>query len=341
MKKVAINGFGRIWRLAMRAYLENNASDIEIVAINDPSWTAAAAHLFEFDSNYWRFDGDISYWDDYISINWKKIVAYADRDPLNLPWKDLWVDIVLECTGFFCDKEWAMKHIQAWAKRVVISAPWKWEVDWTFVYWVNHEDFDPENHIVISNASCTTNCLAPAAKVINDKFWIKSALMNTIHSYTWDQRLLDSSHKDLRRARNAACSIVPTKTWAAKAVALVIPSLKWKVDWFALRVPTPTVSCVDLTFETEREISLETLNWALKEASQWDMRWILWFESKPLVSIDYKADTHSSIIDELLTRVMWSNFWKIVAWYDNEYGYAARLVDMANFVAKKVENLKV
>ena len=337
MTKVAINGFGRIWRLALRSFLENyENSNVEIIAINDPSGTATSAHLFEFDSNYWPFKWKVSHWEDYIEINWKKIASFADRDPLNLPWKDLWVDIVLECTGFFCDQKWASKHIKAWAKRVIISAPWKWEIDWTFVYWVNHEDFNLATDFVISNASCTTNCLAPVAKVINDKFWIKHGLMNTIHSYTWDQRLLDSSHKDLRRARNAATSICPTKTWAAKAVSLVIPSLKWKIDWFSLRIPTPTVSCVDLTFETEKEISVESLNKALKEASEWKMKWVLGFESRPLVSIDFKANTHSSIVDEALTRVMWTNFWKIVAWYDNEYGYATRLVDLAAFVGSKI-----
>lgn len=336
MKKVAINGFGRIWRLALRTYFENfDNADIEIVAINDPSGTEVSAHLFEFDSNYWRFKWEVSHWEDFLKINWKKIASFSDRDPLNLPWKDLWVDIVLECTWFFCDKEWASKHIKSWAKKVIISAPWKWCIDWTFVYWVNHEDYDSEKHTIISNASCTTNCLAPVAKVINDEFWIKNALMNTIHSYTWDQRLLDSSHKDLRRARNACDSIIPTKTWAAKAVSLVIPELEWKVDWFALRVPTSTVSCVDLAFETEKEISLESLNWVLKKASEWKLKWILWFESRPLVSIDYRWDTDSSIIDSALTRVMWNNFWKIIAWYDNEYGYATRLLDMANYISSK------
>lgn len=330
--KIAINGFWRIWRSILRSYFEIWKKDLEIVAINDLTDNHTLAHLFEFDSAFWRFNWKVESWDDFISINWNKIHATWEKDPEKLPWKELWVDIVLECTWFFCSKDWAAKHITAWAKRVIISAPAKDEVDATFVMWVNHKTFDPSKHFIVSNASCTTNCLAPFVKVLNDNFQIKYWLMNTIHSYTWDQVLLDAPHKDLRRARSAAISIVPTSTWAAKATSLVIPSLKWKLNWFATRVPTPVVSFVDLTFQTEKTISVELINKYLKEASEWELKWILWFEERPLVSIDFRWNTNSSIVDAKLTDVMWENFWKVISWYDNEYAYSTRMLDIASYM---------
>ena len=331
--KIAINGFWRIWRSALRYFFESWNNDLEVVAINDLTDNHTLAHLFEFDSTYWRFDWTVSYWDDFIEVNWKKMHATDQRDPELLPWKELWVDLVLECTWYFCTQEGASKHLKAWAKRVIISAPAKGDVDATFVMWVNNQDFDGSKHFIISNASCTTNCLAPVAKVLNDNFWIKYWLMNTIHSYTWDQVLLDAPHKDLRRARSASESIVPTSTWAAKATSLVIPSLKWKLNWFATRVPTPVVSLVDLSFITEKPISTESINKCLKEASeQLPLSWILWFEQRPLVSTDFKWDLHSSTVDAALTEVMGDNFWKVVSWYDNEAAYAARLIDLAVYI---------
>ena len=332
--KIAINGFWRIWRMALRSFLESWPQDLEIVAINDLADNHTLAHLFEFDSTYWRYEWTVSYWDDYIEIDWNKIHASAERDPAKLPWCELWIDLVLECTWFFCTKAWAWQHLKAWAKRVIISAPAKDEIDATFVLWVNENEFDSSKHFIVSNASCTTNCLAPIAKVLNDNFWIEHGLMNTIHSYTWDQRLLDSPHKDLRRARSAAESIIPTTTWAAKAVSSVIPELKWKLNWFAMRIPSPTASCVDLTFVTKRKISVDLINKAFKEKSNWSMKWILWYEEKPLVSFDYRWCKNSSTLDSALTQVMWDNFWKIVSWYDNEYAYATRLIDLVKYIKK-------
>lgn len=338
MKKVAINWFWRIWRLTLRSYFENNFNnDFEIVAVNDPSSNEILTHLFEFDSSFWRFKWNVSFDHWNLIINWKKIKSFSEREPEKLPWKDLWIDIVLECTWVFKSKEWCQRHIDSWAKWVIISAPWKWCIDWTYVYWVNHKDFKWWKDFIISNASCTTNCLAPVVKVLNDEFWITKWLMNTIHSYTWDQKLLDASHKkDLRRSRSAAESICPTKTWAAVAVALVIPEMKWKLDGFALRIPTPVVSCVDFTFETKKEISVEKINNLLKKSSENEMKNIIEFEERPLVSIDHKWSLFSAIIDKDLTKVVWWNLWKIVAWYDNEYWYSTRLLDMCKYSLEKI-----
>lgn len=333
--KIAINWFGRIWRMILRSYLENFNWELEIVAINDLTDNRTLAHLFKYDSTFWQFKWEVSAWDDYIEINWKKIHASWEKDPSILPWKDMWIDLVFECTWIFTKKEWATKHLIAWAKRVIISAPAKDEVDGTFVMWVNHNLFDPNKHFIISNASCTTNCLAPVIKVLNENFWIKYWLMNTIHSYTWDQNILDAPHKDLRRSRTAWSSIIPTTTWAAKAVALVMPEMKWKLHWFAMRVPTPNVSCIDLTFETENEVSIDSINQAIKNASNWELKWILWYEEKELVSIDYKWNLNSSIVDAKLTQVLWNNFGKIIAWYDNEYWYATRMIDLAIYIKNK------
>ncbi len=333
MTRIAINWFGRIGKLALKSIIERDLKWLEVIAVNDLSWSETAAHLFEFDSTYWKFPWTVSYDDDNIIVNGNKIKVCAERNPENLPWNELKIDIVLECTWVFRTKEWAFKHITAWAKKVIISAPAKDEIDGTYVIWVNEEQVK-NTDIIISNASCTTNCLAPVVKVLNDNFKIIWWLMNTIHSYTWDQRVLDSAHKDLRRWRTATESIIPTSTWAAKAVWIVIPELKWKLEGFAMRIPTPTVSCVDFTFETEKEIDIEKINNAFKKSSENELKWILWFETRPLVSIDYRKDNRSSIIDADLTKTMWKHMWKIVAWYDNEWGYASRLVDLAKIMGE-------
>ena len=332
--KVAINGFGRIGRNAFKAALEKYADSIEFVAINDLTDPATLAHLLEFDSCFGRFDGTVEAKDDALVVNGKEIKVLAERDPANLPWKELGVDIVIESTGIFRSKEAAMKHIEAGAKKVIISAPAKNE-DITIVMGVNEDKYDPANHHVISNASCTTNCLAPFAKVIHEKFGIKRGLMTTVHSYTNDQRILDLPHSDLRRARAAAVSIIPTTTGAAKAVALVLPELKGKLNGFAMRVPTPTVSVVDLVAELEKSVTAEEVNAALKEAAEGSMKGILGYEDRPLVSVDFKGDPRSSIIDGLSTMVMEGNMVKIVSWYDNEWGYSNRIVDLVNYIASK------
>lgn len=332
--KVAINGFGRIGRNAFKAALEKYADSMEFVAINDLTDPATLAHLLEFDSCFGRFDGTIEAKDDALVVNGKEIKVFAEKDPANLPWKELGVDVVIESTGIFRSKETAMKHIEAGAKKVIISAPAKNE-DITIVMGVNEDKYDPANHHIISNASCTTNCLAPFAKVIHEKFGIKRGLMTTVHSYTNDQRILDLPHKDLRRARAAALSIIPTTTGAAKAVALVLPELKGKLNGFAMRVPTPTVSVVDLVAELEKSVTVEEVNAALKEAAEGPMKGILGFEERPLVSIDFKGDPRSSIIDGPSTMVMEGNMVKIVSWYDNEWGYSCRIADLVDYIASK------
>ena len=332
--KVAINGFGRIGRNAFKAALEKYADSMEFVAINDLTDPATLAHLLEFDSCFGRFDGTIEAKDDALVVNGKEIKVFAEKDPANLPWKELGVDVVIESTGIFRSKETAMKHIEAGAKKVIISAPAKNE-DITIVMGVNEDKYDPANHHIISNASCTTNCLAPFAKVIHEKFGIKRGLMTTVHSYTNDQRILDLPHKDLRRARAAALSIIPTTTGAAKAVALVLPELKGKLNGFAMRVPTPTVFVVDLVAELEKSVTVEEVNAALKEAAEGPMKGILGFEERPLVSIDFKGDPRSSIIDGPSTMVMEGNMVKIVSWYDNEWGYSCRIADLVDYIASK------
>jgi len=332
--KVAINGFGRIGRNAFKVAVEKYAEKMEIVAINDLTDAKTLAHLLEFDSLFGRFNGTVEVKEDALVVNGKEIKIFAERDPANLPWKDLGVEIVIESTGIFRSRETAGKHIEAGAKKVIISAPAKNE-DITIVMGVNEDKYDPANHHIISNASCTTNCLAPFAKVINDKFGINKGLMTTVHSYTNDQRILDLPHSDLRRARAAAESIIPTTTGAAKAVALVLPELKGKLNGFAMRVPTPTVSVVDLVVELAKPATVEEINAALKEAAEGPMKGILGYEERPLVSVDFKMDPRSSIIDAPSTMVIGDNMAKIVSWYDNEWGYSNRIVDLVNYIAEK------
>ncbi len=330
--RVAINGFGRIGRNVFRASQGNK--DIEIVAINDLTDTKTLAHLLKWDSTFGEFPHDIVAGEGKLVVGGKNITVTAKKDPSELPWKDLKIDIALECTGLFLDKAGAGKHMTAGAKKVLISAPAK-DPDATFVIGVNENTYDSTKHHIISNASCTTNCLAPFTKVIHENFGIVHGLMNTIHSYTNDQRLLDLPHKDLRRARAAAVSIIPTSTGAAKAVSLVLPELKGKLDGMSLRVPTPDVSIVDVVFEVSKKTTKEEVNAALKSAADGRLKGILQFEEAPLVSIDFKGNPHSSIVDAALTSVMDGTMVKVVSWYDNEWGYSNRLRDLAILVAKK------
>lgn len=331
--KIGINGFGRIGRNYFRAALAQG-SDLEIVAVNDLTDNAALAHLLKYDSITGRLDADVQLEGDTIVVNGKPITVLADRDPANLPWGELGVDIVIESTGFFTKAEAAKKHLDAGAKKVLISAPATGE-DATFVVGVNHEDYDPANHHIISNASCTTNCLAPLAKVFNDTFGIERGLMTTVHAYTADQNLQDGPHSDLRRARAAAVNIVPTSTGAAKAIGLVLPELKGKLDGFALRVPVPTGSITDLTVEASREVSADEILAAYKAAAEGPMKGILKYTEDPIVSSDIVTDPHSSIFDAGLLRVN-GNQVKLSAWYDNEWGYSNRLVDLTEYVAERL-----
>ena len=333
--KVGVSGFGRIGRDVVRAYFENGVEDFELVAINASGDLNTMGHLFKYDSLYGRFDGTIEVVEDGFIINDKKVTVVDHRNPSEIPWKDLGVDIVIDSTGAFRDREGLSKHIEAGAKKVILTAPAKEGEDITIVMGVNDEDYDNSKHHIISNASCTTNCLAPFAKVLLDEFGIKKGLMTTVHAYTGDQMLLDTKHKDLRRARAAAESIIPTTTGAAKAVASVIPELEGKLNGFAMRVPTPTVSVVDLVVELEKEASVEEVNAALKEASEGKMKGILGYSDEPLVSIDYKGDPRSSIVDGLSTMVI-DNMVKVVSWYDNEWGYSERVVDLAKLVANNL-----
>ncbi len=330
--KVAINGFGRIGRQSLKAMMENHP-DLQVVAINDLVDTQTNAHLFKYDSNYGPFKGSVEAEGDHLVINGNRIRVTKERDPGNLPWKDLGVDVVLESTGIFVDRDGASKHLQAGAKKVVISAPAKNE-DITIVLGVNHQNYDPEKHHIISNASCTTNCLAPAAKVLHDGWGIVQGYMTTIHAYTNDQNILDLPHKDLRRARAAALNIIPTTTGAAKAVSLVIPDLKGKFDGMAMRVPTPTVSIVDFVATVEKDITAEDLNKAFKAAADGPMKGILAYSDEPLVSMDYKGHPASSIIDGLCTSAM-GKLVKVVTWYDNEWGYSNRVGDLIQFMASR------
>jgi glyceraldehyde 3-phosphate dehydrogenase len=340
--KVGINGFGRIGRQVFKAIMERHGDELEVVAVNDLMPVDTNAFLLEWDSSYGHFDADIKVVDGDLVVNGKHVKVVSERDPGNLPWGELGVDIVVESTGVFRDKfgangkPGAEDHItRAGAKKVIISAPAKNE-DITIVLGVNDEKYDPAKHHVISNASCTTNCLAPAAKVVHDNFTIKRGLMTTIHSYTNDQVILDFGHKDLRRARAAAMNIIPTTTGAAKAVALVIPDLKGKFDGMAMRVPTPTVSIVDFVAEIEKPTTAAELNALFKEASEGAMAGILGYEERPLVSMDYKGDERSSIIDAPNTTVMDGTMVKVVTWYDNEWGYSCRTADLAAKIAKSL-----
>ncbi|NEZ46938.1 type I glyceraldehyde-3-phosphate dehydrogenase [Clostridium niameyense] len=332
--KVALNGFGRIGRSVLRIAQDSFDENIEIVAMNARANTETLVHLFKYDSCYGRFNGTAEVaGEDKMIINGKEIKIFREADPANLPWKELGIDIVIESTGKFKDREGAMKHIEAGAKKVIITSPGKNE-DVTIVVGVNDEKYNPDKHNIISNASCTTNCLAPFAKVLNDKFKIVKGLMTTIHSYTNDQRILDKTHKDLRRARAAAESIIPTTTGAAKAVAKVLPDLEGRLNGFAVRVPTPTVSLTDLVCEIEKKATKEEINKAFKDASEGSMKGILGYSEEPLVSVDYRGDERSSIVDGLSTMVIGDNLVKVVAWYDNEWGYSCRTVDLVKYVAK-------
>jgi glyceraldehyde-3-phosphate dehydrogenase (NAD(P)) len=331
--RVAINGFGRIGRNFVRCWLTRENSGIELVAINDTSDPRTNAHLLTYDSMLGKCNADIKADENTITVNGKVIKCVSDRNPLNLPWKDWDIDLIIESTGVFVSKEGASKHIEAGAKKVLITAPGKNE-DGTFVVGVNEGDYNHDIHNVISNASCTTNCLAPIAKVIHENFGIIKGTMTTTHSYTGDQRLLDASHRDVRRARAAALNIVPTTTGAAKAVALVLPDLKGKLNGIALRVPTPNVSVVDLVVNVERPTIVEQVNEALKAASEGAMKGILGYSELELVSCDYRGHDCSSIVDSSLTMVMGGDMVKVIAWYDNEWGYSQRVVDLAEVVAK-------
>ncbi|HPS83368.1 MAG TPA: type I glyceraldehyde-3-phosphate dehydrogenase [Bacteroidales bacterium] len=332
-KKIAINGFGRIGRLTFQSLLKNN--DVEVVAINDLTDAKTLAHLLKYDSVHGRFDGAVEAGENSIIVNGKKFIIYAEKDPANLPWKDLGVDIVVECTGRFRKRADLEKHLAAGARRVALSVPAdkSTDVDLTVVIGVN-DNLLNKDHVLVSNASCTTNCLAPVAKVLNDSFGIEHGLMNTIHSYTNDQIILDAPHKDLRRARAAAVSIIPTSTGAAKAIGLVIPELTGKLDGMSMRVPTPDGSVVDLTVILKKTVTAAEINTAMKEAAEGPMKGVLEFTTDPLVSVDIIDNAHSSIFDSLLTQVISGNMVKVVSWYDNEYGYSQRLADLAVKLSK-------
>jgi glyceraldehyde-3-phosphate dehydrogenase (NAD(P)) len=333
--RVAINGFGRIGRNFVRCWLGRENSNIDLVAINDTSDPKTNAHLLRYDTMLGTLKGvDISADENSITLNGKTVKCTSDRNPENLPWKEWEIDLIIESTGVFTSREGATKHLNAGAKKVLITAPGKND-DGTFVVGVNHQDYDHDKHTIISNASCTTNCLAPIAKVLHEKFGIIKGTMTTTHSYTGDQRLLDASHRDVRRARAAAMNIVPTSTGAAKAVALVLPDLKGKLNGVALRVPTPNVSMVDLVAIVEKGTFAEEVNLVLKEAAENSLKGILEYSDLPLVSSDYKGHDCSSIVDASLTMVMGNDMVKVMAWYDNEWGYSQRVVDLAELVGQK------
>jgi glyceraldehyde 3-phosphate dehydrogenase len=326
--RIGINGFGRIGRQVFKAIYDNHDGDLEVVAFNDLMDNETAAHLLRYDSTYGIWDADIDADEEALYVGQSAVKVFSERDPSKLPWGDLGVDLVVESTGFFEDGEKAKAHIDAGAKKVMITAPGK-NVDATFVMGVNDDQYDPSSHHIVSNASCTTNCLAPVAKVLHQHFGITNAIMTTIHSYTGDQNLLDAQHKDLRRARSAALNVVPTTTGAARAVALVLPELEGKFDGFALRIPTPTVSLVDLSVNFDSDVSVESINSAFQSEAEGALEGILDYTDEPLVSIDFKADPHSAIVDGLSTLVVGSRFGKVIAWYDNEWGYSCRVADMA------------
>ena len=331
--RVGINGFGRIGRNFFRAAIEQGA-DIEIVAVNDLTDNKTLAHLLKYDSIMGRFAGEVSYDEDGIIVDGKHIKVLAQRDPADLPWGELGVEVVVESTGFFTDGEKAAAHIAAGAKKVIISAPAK-NVDGTFVMGVNDGDYDPATMNIISNASCTTNCLAPLAKVLHENFGIERGIMTTVHSYTGDQRVLDAPHSDLRRARAAALNMIPTKTGAAQAVALVLPELKGKFDGLAVRVPTPTGSLTDLTFVATKEVSVEAIQAAVKAAAEGELKGVLKYTEDPIVSSDIVGDPHTSIFDATETKVI-GNLVKVLSWYDNEWGYSNALVRLTTLVGSKL-----
>ncbi|MEA3341427.1 MAG: type I glyceraldehyde-3-phosphate dehydrogenase [Chloroflexota bacterium] len=335
--KVGINGFGRIGRQVLKAMKEKYGDEFDIVAINDLFPPETNAHLFKYDSNYGVYPGTVEVVGGDIVVDGDRIKVFAERDPAKLPWGDLGAEVVIEATGVFRDGKKAAVHIKAGAKKVIISAPAKpaESVDLTVVLGVNDDQYDPANHHVLSNASCTTNCLAPAVKVVNDNFGIVKGLMTTIHSYTGDQRVLDLGHKDLRRARAAALNIIPTTTGAAKALALVIPELEGKFDGMAIRIPTPTVSIVDFVAELEKAATAEQVNAAFKAAAAGPMKGILGYSEEPLVSMDYKGDPRSSIVDGPNTMVIGGNLLKVLTWYDNEWAYSVRICDLVKLMAER------
>lgn len=332
--KVAINGFGRIGRLVLRAGLKN--PNLEFVAVNDLTDVKTMAHLFKYDSTFGIFNGEVKASENSINIDGKEIKLYSERNPADLPWKDLGVDIVIESTGIFTQDEKAKMHLDAGAKKVIISAPGKGDKVKTVCMGINEEEYNPAEHDILSNASCTTNCLAPVVKVLDEKFGIEHGFMTTVHSYTNDQPVLDFAHKDLRRARAAAVSMIPTSTGAAKAIGLVMPQLKGKLNGYAIRVPTPNVSAVDLTVMLKKETTKDEINTFMKEASQGKMKGILEYNDVPLVSKDFNGNPHSSIFDSAITDIIAGNHVKILAWYDNEWGYSNRVIDLTDYVGQKL-----
>jgi glyceraldehyde 3-phosphate dehydrogenase len=334
--KIAINGFGRIGRCIARILFSTPNSDVELVAINDLTTNETLAHLLKYDSIHRTFPGDVSADSESITINGKRIACFAKKDPAELPWKDLGVEVVLECTGIFRNQAGASKHIAAGAQRVIISAPGEKDIDGTFCVGINTDSYDPAKHRIVSNASCTTNCLAPIAKVIHERFGgIQKGYMVTVHSYTNDQNILDLPHKDLRRARAAALSMIPTSTGAAKAIGLVIPELKGKLDGTAVRVPTPNVSLVCLTANVGTSTTAEAINAAMKEAASGSLKGILRYEDAELVSSDFIGDTHSSVFDASATAVVGGDLVQVQSWYDNEWGFSCRMVDLTRVMAQK------
>lgn len=333
--RIGINGFGRIGRLAVRVALRENMRDIEFVGVNDLIPPETMAHLLKYDSTHGRFRGDVSASEGFLIVNDKRIRVTSEKDPSGLPWKELKADVILECTGLFTKEEDAAKHLSAGAKKVIISAPCKSKTTPTFVYGVNHESYDPDKHTVMSNASCTTNCLAPVAKVLHDAFGIERGFMTTIHSYTNDQRVVDGPHKDLRRARAAAVSQIPTTTGAAKAVGLVLPDLVGRLDGFAMRVPTANVSCVDLVATVKRAVTPEEVNAAFKNAAAKELKGVLGYSEEPLVSVDFMGELTPSVVDALSTRTN-GNLVKVLAWYDNEAGFCNQMLRFADFIGKKL-----
>ncbi len=329
--KVGINGFGRIGRLVFRAGFDD--PNIEFVAVNDITNSETLAHLLKYDSNHGKYEKEVEATEGFLIVDGKKVHAYAERDPKKLPWKELGVDIVVESTGLFRKRDQAAMHLEAGARKVIISAP-ATEPDITIVMGVNHKKYDPEKHHIISNASCTTNCYAPPTKVLLEKFGIVKGLMTTIHAYTNDQRILDLPHKDMRRARAAGVSMIPTTTGAAKAVGEVLPELKGKLNAMSIRVPVPNVALVDAVYELARNVTAEEVNAALKEASENDLKGILAYQEEPLVSIDYNHTSVSSTVDALSTMVVEGNMVKVLAWYDNEWGFSNRVVDLIRWIGK-------
>lgn len=331
--KVGINGFGRIGRNAFKVALSKD-TNFEVVAINDLTTPATLAHLLKYDSCFGKFDGTCEATEDSIIVNGKKIRIFAEKDPAQIPWDEYGIELVMESTGLFTSREGASKHLGKGVKKVVISAPAKGD-DATIVMGVNQETYEPQNHHIVSNASCTTNCLAPIAKVLDREFGIVKGLMTTIHSYTNDQKILDLPHSDLRRARAAAVSMIPTETGAAKAIGRVLPALDGKLNGMAIRVPTPAVSVVDLVVQLEKPFTKESVNAAMKLASETDMKGVLGYCDEPLVSVDFKGDERSSILDSICTMAMGDDMLKVVSWYDNEWGFSNRIVDLIDFMISK------